>query len=106
MTQQAKEPSQRETAEMIADILGETEHAPRDAIYGIVQLLGRFQSWRILSWAAQCHDEHGGLTMSNGQKMRVGSLFLHYANLFGQPKQWRLRQVQRIQESAGRQSDQ
>lgn len=93
-TQRNREPSQAETAEIIADILGETEQAPRCAILGIVELLGRTQAWRMASWAVQCHDSHGGLCLPGGAKMRKGSLFLHYANAFGVPKQWRLKERQ------------
>lgn len=89
-----KEPSQAETAQIIADLLGETEPAPRAAILSHVKTLGRTQAWRIASWATQCHDAHGGLAMGNGQKMKKGSLFLHYANAYGVPKQRRFRERQ------------
>jgi PHAX RNA-binding domain len=86
LPQRHREPSQAETAAMIADALGETEEGVRQSIVLIVKALGRTQSRQLLNFALQA-EEHGGMMLPSGSRRRtVGGIFFHYVHTLGIPK--------------------
>jgi PHAX RNA-binding domain len=84
--QDSTEPSQAETAAMIADALGETAFGPRATITSLVRTLGRTQA-RALLTKTQEIEEHEGLMLPDGSRRRTpGGVFFHLAYTTGQPK--------------------
>lgn len=86
ISQAAREPSQYQTAMMIADQLGETQPAPRYAILRIVNALGRTQSRQLLDHALEI-EEQGGMMLSDGSRRRMpGGIFFDLVYAIGKPK--------------------
>src|SRR5262249_24408340 len=84
--QRQREPSQAETAAMIADALGETSAPVRESIESIVKARGRTKEKKLLNFALQA-EEHGGLMTNDGPRRRtVGGIFFSYVYKLGVPK--------------------
>lgn len=84
--QKQREPSQTETAAIIAGALGETEFAPRANITNIVQALGRTQARALLAKTLEI-EANGGMMLPDGSRRRTpGGVFFHLAYTTGQPK--------------------
>lgn len=82
----AQEPSQEETANMIADQLGETEETPRTQILSIVRALGRTQARALLQQTLDLEAE-GGMTVLDGSRRRTpGGVYFHLAYTTGKNK--------------------
>ena len=85
-SQATREPSQYQTAMMIADQLGETQPAPRYAILRIVNALGRTQARQLLDHALEI-EEQGGMMLSDGSRRRTpGGIFFDLVHSIGKPK--------------------
>jgi len=85
-----REPSQAETAAMIADQLGETEELVCAQILSVVQALGRTQSRKFLQESQQV-EETGGMMVQDGSRRRtLGGIFFHLVYTKGRPKRGRL----------------
>jgi PHAX RNA-binding domain len=79
----AREPSQYETAMMIADQLGETSDPARKYIVYVVRVLGRTQSRRLHKEALSL-EESGGMMTPDGERRRTPSeVFFHLAESRG-----------------------
>ena len=84
--QKQREPSQAETAAMIADRLGETAESPRQNIVRIVQALGRTQSRQLLAKALEIEENGGMMLPDNSRRRTVGGIFFYLAYTTGKPK--------------------
>jgi len=81
-----REPSQAETAAMIADALGETTPQPRDGILQIVQSLGRTQSRALFAKTLGIEAGGGMMLPDNSRRRTAGGVFFHLAYTTGKPK--------------------
>jgi hypothetical protein len=78
-----REPSQYETAMMIADQLGETEEGPRASIFRIVKAVGRTQARAFLTHTQEI-EAQGGMLLPDGSRRRTpGGIFFHLAYTTG-----------------------
>jgi hypothetical protein len=84
--QTQREPSQAETAAIIADALGETAEAPRRNIVRIVHVLGRTQARALLAKTMEIEANGGIMLPDNSRRRTVGGIFFHLAYTTGQPK--------------------
>jgi len=87
--QQEREPSQSETAAMIADTLGETEEWPRRNIVIIVRALGRTQSRQLLEQTLQIEANGGEMLPERSRRRTPGGIFFNLAYTTGKPKEGR-----------------
>src|SRR5882724_4141211 len=77
------EPSQHQTAQQIADHLGEKQADARTQILRIVQALGRTQANALLAETLRI-EEQGGLSVKSGARRRSpGGVFFHLAYTTG-----------------------
>jgi len=80
------EPSQFQTAQQIADRLGEKQADARTQLLRIVQALGRTQANALLAETLRI-EEQGGLPVLNGSRRRSpGGVFFHLASTTGTTK--------------------
>lgn len=80
------EPSQQETAAMIADALGETEEPVRVQIFEVVRALGRTQSRQLLTETQEV-EAAGGMMLRDGSRRRTpGGVFFQLVSTKGRPK--------------------
>jgi len=81
-----REPSQEETAALIADELGETEELPRAQILSIVRGLGRTQAHDLLQQVREI-EASGGIMLQDGSRRRTpGGIYFHLAYTVGRRK--------------------
>src|SRR5207247_6545673 len=85
-----REPSQLETAKMIANRLGETDHFPRKQIVDLVKVLGRTQARALLERTLEIEANGGMLTKNKKQKRTLGGIFFHLAYTTGTPKEGKI----------------
>jgi hypothetical protein len=82
-----REPSQHDTAMLIADQLGETAVGVRRQIEQIVKALGRTQA-RALLEETNSIEAQGGMMLPDGSRRRtIGGVFLYLAYTKGTPKE-------------------
>jgi len=81
-----REPSQQETAAMIADQLGETEEVPRAQIVTIVRGLGRTQARALLQQALDLEASGGMMVLDGSRRRTVGGIYFHLAYTTGKTK--------------------
>jgi hypothetical protein len=81
-----REPSQQETAAMIADELGETEKIPRAQIVTIVRGLGRTQARRLLQQALDLEANGGMMVLDGSRRRTLGGIYFHLAYTTGKTK--------------------
>jgi len=85
-TQAPREPSQQETAMMIADQLDETEPGPRMQLVNIVRALGRTQARALLQETLDV-EAGGGMMLPDGSRRRTpGGIYFYLAYTKGIPK--------------------
>ena len=81
-----QEPSQHETAMMIADRLGETEETQRKYFQHIVWALGRSQSRRLLRETLEIGTQGPMMLPDDSRSRTPGEIFFHLAQTHGKPK--------------------
>lgn len=90
--EQEQELSVKETAQMIAQRLGEREQAAQEQLQRIVWALGRTQSCQLLEQTLQI-EENGGMMLQDSSRRRTpGGVFFHLAYTIGQAKEGRVLQ--------------
>src|SRR5437667_4277443 len=70
-----REPSQEETAVMIADQLGETEEIPRAQILAIVRGLGRTQAKVLLQQTLDIEAGGGMMVLDSSRRRTLGGIY-------------------------------
>jgi len=80
------EPSQEETAAMIADELSETEETPRAQILSIVRGLGRTQAKVLLQQALDLEASGGMMVLDGSRRRSLGGIYFHLAYTTGKTK--------------------
>ena len=81
-----REPSQQETAVMIADQLGETGEEPRAQILTIVRGLGRTQARALLQQALDLEASGGMMVLDGSRRRTLGGIYFHLAYTTGKTK--------------------
>jgi hypothetical protein len=104
-TQPPGEPSQQETAMMIADQLDEKEPGPRTQLVNIVRALGRTQARTLLQETLDI-EAKGGMMLPDGSRRRTpGGIYFHLAYTKGIPKKGKtLRRPMYRKPDSGRES--
>lgn len=81
-----REPSQSETAAMIADTLNERQAPVRHSIVRIVQAIGRTQARELLAKTLEIEQNGGMMLPDNSRRRTPGGVFFYLAYTIGQTK--------------------